>query len=231
LPRLILVAVGLWAGCGDDNVAHVDAAVDSGSPDAFGVCNPVSQDCPSGQRCTLNHAQPVNMLYCEPTAGTATEFQACTPNEASDDCVRGTVCLTTGTNFCRKFCGNDNDCGNNNTCAIPIEGTPLYACAQHCTVLAQDCTLSGEACYLGRNAAGGTTQQCSPEGNLTSGTACSRSNDCQRGLLCVMTVSGDAGTGFFCRAACNPSQGSSCGTTETCTGFVSTPGLGYCRPN
>src|SRR5262245_8046794 len=101
--RVITVAVlmmGGIGGCGDDNVrgngdAGHDAGADGQTIDApaAGACNPVTQDCMSGMRCTLNHNVPTNTTFCETGLGQQTEFMSCDPNQSSDNCAIGTVCL------------------------------------------------------------------------------------------------------------------------------------------
>src|SRR5207237_579318 len=129
-------------GCGDDSVSGQPDGGSDGPADAPrgdgpspGACDPVRQDCPSGQRCTLNHMLPVNLTFCEMSAGVGGEYQGCTPNQSSDDCQAGNVCLMTGTaRTCRHFCNSDMDCsGGTNVCAIPIGGTVGASCAMEST--------------------------------------------------------------------------------------------------
>src|SRR5262249_42349595 len=162
-------------GCGDDSApGNGDAGRDAppgmdsmGDAPSPGACNPVTQDCPSGQRCTLNHNLPINTTFCEQGSGPQSEFMMCDPNSSTDNCTLGTVCLGVNatTRVCRRFCDNDTNCGTN-VCAISIGANngPLHACAQRCQVLMQNCTISGESCYLGLNTSNQPTQQCSRTG-------------------------------------------------------------------
>src|SRR5437879_1980992 len=95
------------AGCGDDNANK--PAPDAAMPDApvggtcgsGGVCDPVKQDCAGGARCALK----TNLLLCDSAPGDVAEFQQCAGTTTSDNCVKGAVCLNTGTvRTCRKFC-------------------------------------------------------------------------------------------------------------------------------
>jgi hypothetical protein len=246
LVRVVTVgALIALAGCGDDsapayNDAHMN--LDGTGPDAPspGDCDPVAQTCMSGQRCTLNHNIPTNTTFCEMGNGTNAAFMACTPNQSSDDCLRGTVCLAvnTTTRVCRKFCNSDSDCGND-ICSIIIGNTngPLHACAQKCMVLQQStCTVPGEACYLGLNNTNQPTQQCNTAGNKPEGQTCDISNDCAPGLLCVNVTIADASTGFKCHKACNAGSATmcqanttDCGASGMCCPFSNQGGLGYCQ--
>lgn len=231
---LLVLAMG-FVGCGDDAAPAGDARRDGPSdgprPDAFGICDPVLQDCVTGQRCTLNHTQPSPMLFCESAPGTVMPYQGCTPTQSSDDCQKGSVCLMTGqTRTCRRFCYQDTDCGND-YCAIGIGGTPLYACAQRCDVLMQNCATTGEACYLGETTSRATTQQCSNQGTLGAGQPCTIANDCARGLICFHPSDADA-AGFHCYQACNTMAGGTPACTAgTCTAIMGQEAthLGYCR--
>ena len=238
----------LLAGCGDDagggttdgpggtiDAPAIDAPnVDSLGVDAFAVCDPVAQDCPGGARCTLNHNVPTNQLFCESAAGTVAEFTSCTPNSSSDDCVTGDVCLAVNASLrvCRRFCNADTDC-NGNICSIIIGGTfgPLHACAQACMVLSQNCTITGESCYFGSNAAGQGTQQCNTTGTHAEGDTCAIANDCVPGQMCLM-VTGQ--TGFHCHRACQAATNgcaanAQCPNNGLCCALVNQNGLGYCQ--
>src|SRR2546429_2689468 len=136
--RGITLALLLWtAGCGDDNAKpKPDASIDApvGVCGAGGVCDPIQQDCPGGARCALQQST----LVCDSAPGSVPEFQQCASSPGSDNCVKGTACLNTGTvQTCRKFCCQDSDCGAN-YCATSITGAGLFACAQKCDVLVQD---------------------------------------------------------------------------------------------
>jgi hypothetical protein len=238
------------AGCGDSGGgapdgpgadAAIDApaidahGVDTLGPDAFSVCDPVAQDCPGTQRCTLNHNVPTNTLFCESMAGTVADLGACTPNSSSDDCVKGDVCLTVSSTLrvCRHFCYSDTDCSGN-VCAIIIGQTagPLHACAQSCSVLQQNCTITGEACYLGLNATNQATQQCSSAGTHAEGDTCAIANDCVAGQMCLQ-VTGQSG--FHCHRACMATSTTQCQASSMCANnglccpLVNQNGLGYCQ--
>jgi hypothetical protein len=232
------------AGCGDDSVpangdGHMpDSSMmsDGASP---GLCDPVVQDCPTGQRCTLNHNVPINTTFCEMGNGMQGEFMSCDPSQTSDNCLRSTVCLGVNATVrvCRKFCNADGDCGQN-VCAIIIGNTngPLHACAQRCQVLNQSsCTITGEACYLGLNASDQPTQQCSTAGTRTEGQTCTIANDCMPGLMCINSRVGDASGGFLCHKACNftgtgqCSPSGDCMNNGNCCGLSGQSGLGYCE--
>ena len=247
--RRILV-IFVIVGCGDSGGGATDgpgadAAVDAPSvdapsidalgPDAFSVCDPVAQDCAGGARCTLNHDVPTNHLFCESAAGTVTQFNSCTPTQSSDDCVAGTVCLTVSSTLrvCRHFCYSDSDC-NGNICSVIIGQTagPLHACAQSCSVLQQNCTITGEGCYFGLNASNQGTQQCNSAGTHAEGDTCTIANDCQPGLMCLM-VTGQ--TGFHCHRACMATSttmcqaSSMCASNGLCCPLANQNGLGYCQ--
>ena len=240
-------AILLIVGCGDDaggnrtdgpgtiDAPSIDApGADALGVDAFAVCDPVAQDCPGTERCTLNHNVPTNTLFCETAAGTVADLGSCTPNQSSDDCVKGDVCLTVSSTLrvCRHFCNSDTDCSGN-VCAIIIGQTagPLHACAQSCSVLSQNCTITGEACYLGLNATNQATQQCNNAGTHAEGDVCAIANDCVAGQLCL-NVTGQ--TGFHCHRACTAATNgcaanSGCANNGLCCALVNQNGLGYCQ--
>src|SRR5690349_6851092 len=141
----LAVAVVVSGGCGDDSAGNRDAAPDApanGCGVGVGTCNAVAQDCVGSGRCALDST---NMLFCASDPGSAPAFQGCTISSSGDDCQKGLVCLHTGSELtCRKFCCGDSDCSPN-YCAISIVGTPLFACAQACSVLGQNCSTAGEA--------------------------------------------------------------------------------------
>jgi hypothetical protein len=246
LVRVVTMgALVALAGCGDDTVPGngdgpmtIDSStIDSAPP---GACDPVAQTCPTGQRCTLNHNVPTNTTFCEMGNGTNAALAPCTPNQSSDDCLRGTVCLAVNaqTRVCRKFCNIDTDCGND-ICSIIIGNTigPLHACAQRCMVLQQStCTVQGEGCYLGLNNSMQPTQQCNTAGTKADGSECMISNDCLPGSLCLNLTTGDAMTGFHCHKSCNAGAATSCmanttdcGASGTCCPISNQGGLGYCQ--
>src|SRR5262249_41633891 len=168
---------------GNGDAGH-DAGADGQTIDApaAGACNPVTQDCMTGMRCTLNHNVPINTTFCETGLGQQTQVMSCDPNQSSDNCAIRTVCLgvTAQPRVCRRFCDSDTQCAGN-VCAIVIGNTngPLHACAQRCQVLMQStCTIMGESCYLGLNATMQPTQQCSTTGTKTMGQPCTIANDC-----------------------------------------------------
>jgi hypothetical protein len=205
--------------------------VDAASADhpRVGVCDPVAQDCPAQGRCTINHASPP-ALFCDSDPGAADAGAVCAFTQQSDTCERGTVCLETGdTPTCRHFCFSDGDCAGD-YCATPILGTSLFACAPRCHVLAQDCAVLGEACYLGQNpTSGATTQQCSGAGSTPDGDPCAVANDCVPGSLCVQPQDADAG-GFACRKACDTTA-AACPTGTHCVAYLGQDNLGYCLSN
>jgi hypothetical protein len=111
------------AGCGDDG-GTPGIAPDGGALDAStggdagwpGTCDPVQQNCPTGQQCTggCNVAGVTAKVFtcAMPAAGaTATNGQACGPG-----CAPGHDCYVVpggdgGTrSVCRKYCNADSDC-------------------------------------------------------------------------------------------------------------------------
>jgi hypothetical protein len=129
LARLALLLVSVTTlACGDDSnetafnqQPPADGGADAvGNTDAAqGTCDPVAQNCPSGQQCVggCNVAGVMAQLFtcAVPSPGaTGTNGQDC-----GVGCAPGHDCYTVGDgdggtrSVCRKYCNTNADCPNN----------------------------------------------------------------------------------------------------------------------
>jgi hypothetical protein len=186
-----------------------------------GTCDPVAQDCPSPNRCTIAHTTPAT-TFCESVAGTVQEFGPCRATATSDNCDRGMLCFgTTATSYCQRFCNQDADCGSTGWCAIALNSTSLHLCMQQCSAAAQNCSESGYGCYLVVTTSAQQRQACLPVGSVAAGQPCTNANSCAPGSICVAS-----GSGHTCQQACDPSA-PAC-SSGTCHAYSGVSGLGTC---
>jgi hypothetical protein len=225
-----LLAVLLGGGCDDDAPLPMDLAVRdlSATPDLRPfTCDPVAQDCPGTQKCTLMEVPLGTSLvpFCT-AAGTATENQPCTRDGDAgvgyDDCAKGLLCINPpdGTQ-CLKFCESSAGCTRTRQfcSATPFLGFCLTAC----TIQGSDCP-GGSSCAGSYEELGAGTRQpvCRVDGPVALGASCTADADCVANAFC-------AGTPKTCRASCNGTHGC---TGGACTPLPNTSGiiaLGYCN--
>jgi hypothetical protein len=237
-------------GAGDSSAGDAGSAVDAGresSADASradaadgGVCDPVLQTgCGAGQRCIVDPPACV-------ANGTVATGQPC--GSVSDDCVRGDLCaVSAGMATCSKFCATDSDCpgaavasgstpepANVPRCTGLLQGTVTSTAYPLCTVACNPVKAAGpsgclahQLCVYTVTPSGVDTTDCQGSYAGIEGNACSASNDCDVGLVCV----GRAQT--HCRQVCRIGMSSDCtiaGDTCATPAGATAPMFGYCCP-
>jgi hypothetical protein len=197
-------------------------ARDGGARDVISVCEPTMPGgCGPNKTCfvgCVGGTIPAGMCTM---AGTKMAGEICTKNE---DCVAGTQCFTLGCGAtsaprtCLKFCDTDAECGAGK-CATGIpcgtQMTKYKICSQACDPVgpATSGCAAGLNCFL----FAGEIPDCDCVGPTRTGgdgTACTDSQQCKAGFLCV-----SMGAAKACRAVCRLSAPSTC-TTGTCTKLV-----------
>lgn len=88
----------------------------------------------------------------------------------------------------------------------------------NCDPLVQDCP-KGEGCYLIED-----VYDCAPAGDGGEGDACEFINECQAGLLCIVSPDGNV-----CTPICDPDQASTCASGE-CEPLSEGDPVGVCLP-
>lgn len=200
-----------------------------------GECDPVAQDCPSGQKCTYVRQGDVASRRCVPD-GTVTEGGACvsttTPEgEFHDTCKAGLYCVDQpasdgGTAFaCSRFCHGSEQCTAPRDCVevLRFNGSDELprVCGEpgpKCDPLAQNCA-SALGCYPSPQSG----PVCVTAGSLEDGSPCTYSNDCRPGSACVKD-----GAGLVCRRLCRSPSGEPACATGHCEPLQDFPGVGAC---
>ncbi|SEL12377.1 hypothetical protein SAMN05444354_10442 [Stigmatella aurantiaca] len=207
-----------------------------GSRCLTGACDPVQQDCPSGQRCTYVRTADKTERACVED-GTADEGNPCrlsgpAEGQGVDNCKKGLFCTDVlqedgGTAFrCAKLCHGTQQCGASLQCNEVLwlngtEETPLVCGgrAKPCDLLAQDCE-SPLGCYPTTG-----TPSCTIQGTLVDGAGCEFSNQCPSGSACVGTGSQKA-----CRPLCRLPDGQPSCAQGSCQPLQGHPDVGACVP-
>ncbi|ADO72668.1 conserved uncharacterized protein [Stigmatella aurantiaca DW4/3-1] len=201
-----------------------------------GPCDPVLQDCPSGQRCTYLRTAGQTERACveEGTADEGAPCQLTGPSEGlgADTCKKGLICTDVsredgGTSFqCVRFCHDTAQCAAPLQCneVLWLGGTvelPLVCGnqAKACDLLAQDCE-SPLGCYPTTG-----TPACVSQGGRGEGARCEFSNQCTSGSACVGTSEG-----LTCRPLCRTSGGPPSCAQGSCQPLQGHPEVGACVP-
>jgi hypothetical protein len=226
--RALMLGVLLLISCGDDSaVEDLAVAHDLSVPDAASAkCDPIKQDCPMGQKCTLvlGPTFPAPEPTCVPITGSLSENAACTPPGGvdagmigADDCQKGLICVPrpSGTT-CNKFCKTNADC----TTAKQFCGGS-GVCAPSCALYGSDCPGGSSCVAYVQDPNGVANLVCSSSGALSLGDACVAGADCGPNLLC-------AGTPKQCRAVCSTDHPCASGSCMNVNGTMAGQ-LGYCQ--
>ncbi|MCA9695556.1 MAG: ribulose phosphate epimerase [Myxococcales bacterium] len=177
-----------------------------------GQCDPLSQDCPEGEKCTavsMTDGEPWEINVCKPINGTGQLGDTCDIEGGKytgvDDCDLGYICLLSddegmgGT--CVEFCDANMNCPNTGVqCQVYNNGS-LPICLFECDPLLQDCA-DGQGCYNGADGSNFVCFKVTAEpGEGQQGDTCNFINQCLPGLYCA-----NAGVVF----GCPPESGGCC---------------------
>lgn len=92
----------------------VDVGAEAAPPKWPGTCDPVAQNCPTGDECDIDCSK--GLLFQCLKEGTGKPGDRC----AKTLCVRGSTCTgaSAATAVCRKFCSSDADCPAGKACDV-----------------------------------------------------------------------------------------------------------------
>ncbi len=206
------VGTCLGADC-DDASADVhpyglELCTDSVDSDCDGInppcaCNPVTQDCPGGERLMCSVGAD-NTFQCL-SAGTLPAGSSC--RNADELCARGTVCAGSGTDFtCQQMCdfGTGGGCPDQDICLPGFDDIIFIGiCAEgeRCSVTSESACGAGQKCTFLNEDYGTCIDGVGPG---TEGQACdpnAQADPCGKGLLCVTFNSTPPRS--ECRAICD----------------------------
>lgn len=233
---------------GDD--APADDAPDDGESGGFimppdggveGQCDPTSQDCPRGEKCTAFasiEGEPWDANKCVPMMGKAQVGDPCDivggKYTGEDNCDVGLICLLTDDDgmdgACVEFCDTAMQC-EAGSCSI-YNGGSLPICLTECDPLIQDCP-TGQGCYASTGSGEFICFKYSGEnGEGAPGDPCNFLNQCQPGTACLgpASVEGCGAESGCCAPFCDLSAampGEPCNTSETCEAFFEDPPPDY----
>ena len=196
------------------------------------TCDPATQDCPEGEKCTGYVVEPgyccVDANKCVEVLGNNQLGDPCVRTEDNDDCAAGLFCMTvtsgsTGDGVCLAFCDvATQDCSEDGlpdaTCIAFNDGT-LPLCQDSCDPVTQDC---GGA--LGCYGVGAQGFVCSvpgfEDGQGNDGDECFTIQSCKPGLGCTASEVLDGCTGSRCCSPyCDLSEPDPCQAPEQCTAY------------
>ncbi len=164
-----------------------------------GQCDPMSQDCPEGDKCTAvsqTEGQPWEVNVCVEVGGDGGLGDPCDIEGGKytglDNCGVGYICLLTddegNDGTCVEFCDANMLCPDSGAKCVVYNDGSLPICLANCNPLVQDCA-DGQGCYP----SGGETFVCfktSVEvGEGGEGDGCNYTNQCQPGLICLAPTS------------------------------------------
>jgi len=195
-------------------------------------CDPISQDCPEGEKCVayVSGGDTWDANRCVMVTGTGTFGDSCVYDgavEGSDDCDGDHVCWNAlevdgqliGT--CFPFCTGTIDspvCDDpGTTCRVVNDGV-ITVCLPDCDPLIQECD-EGLGCYW--SGGSGTFQCIITAGGIPTGEPCGYNNDCNPGNFCAATdvLEGCEGSGC-CASFCDTSEDPiSCTDPYDCVSF------------
>jgi hypothetical protein len=192
------------------------------SGDAGVTCDPVSPTACNGGTCYLSCRKDLPPVGMCTMAGTKQPGELCMRNE---ECAAGSQCFDFSCGMgrpsvkaCLRFCKDDSMCGAGQ-CATPIpcEGQPttFKACSQACNPVgeAQQGCAAGLNCFVFQ----GEVPDCDCAGAShvkDVGVACTGSEECKPGLLCVSMAGNKT-----CRPVCRL-DAPTCPSGQMCTKLV-----------
>lgn len=204
-----------------------------------GECDLVKQDCPSGNKCTYVLEGSVTRRRCvSEVSGAVGEGSACetqlTPGGGFyDTCKAGLYCTdrrgTDGSTAftCQRFCYGAAQCTAPRECSDTLRFTGSSELPRVCGEPGPTCDLLAQGCggTLGCYPSTRSTAVCVTAGAGTEGAACTYSNDCGVGSVCVK-----GGSGQVCRRLCRSPSGSPTCASGQCEPLQDFPGVGACLP-
>jgi hypothetical protein len=229
-PRAVDMAVVRVDASGtpsDGPITHADGASSTGDGHAAS-CDPVSQNCGSGMKCTLSAGSAGAFIPTCVADGTVAEGGACTGTSTGDNCAHGSLCIGA---VCTRFCtsGMDSQCTaqSGGLCDLVITGsTPTTTVCSYppaCDPLAQNCADTSTACYWDPVKKSG---YCFSTGTKATGTTCMYANDCVKGDICLDTGGPTGSCSQICSLGAD--AGKPACTAGTCTTLGTDP-IGYCK--
>jgi hypothetical protein len=221
-----------------------DATSDGTTGGGAGECNPRTQDCPEGLKCTAYLKPPgvgwnANQCVPEPAdggvAGDPCDVMGTDVFTGMDNCAKGYICLNTdpdGKNgACVEFCTVDDTCpnttGGSGICNVANEGV-LPICLPTCDPLVQDCPAK-QGCYGDPEGPPFICFGPDPKDGGQDGSKCDFTNACLPGLQCQdsATLEGCPADSAGCCTPFCPLDGMECTGMEVCTAFFAEPFPGY----
>jgi hypothetical protein len=148
-----------------------------------GVCDPLAQDCPEGEKCVAWASQGGNWdaNKCVPVTGDNMVGEACTyagPVEGTDDCDENGWCFAAdeeGMGTCYGFCGPGETCPDGQACMVTV-ALCLDTCVPHHP---ENCA-EGTVCY-----GIGYVSVCLPAPTVPPDSPCGPEDLCPLGQACV----------------------------------------------
>lgn len=218
--------------------ADLGAIRDASAPDSGVVaivddCNPIAQDCPPNQKCTIENPVPMGGAECVPIGNDVPIGGSCTGQDCevglacvrlsqtatASECVQ--VCDIAGGTGCERLGGQ----GEEYECRTAISGTNWGTCTllpPLCNPYTQDPCEQDQACQPFLRRTGDWELRCRPAGNAGISESCGSGVRCQRGLACISDPNGVAA----CQQICETNA--DCPGTSTCSGSVNAPPFSYC---
>ncbi len=203
--------------CDDGNNDDGDGCAADCTSEGDSMCDPYTQDCPDGQKCTSSNAMAGdfwNINICIEVMGNQTEGSSCTvlgdePGGGIDDCDVGLICLFAdeeGMNgTCTAFCTGDPDngmCEGAKAFCVPANDGFLPICLNSCDPLLQDCPFD-HGCYGDSEDGSFLCFKPDPKEGGMDNDNCAFDNACLPGFQCLPPeVVAECEQGFD--GCCNP---------------------------
>lgn len=173
-----------------------------------GQCDPYSQDCPKGEKCTSYVATPggetVDATKCVPVIGDDLWGESCDRMADNDTCAAGFFCMTdvsghTGVGSCLEYCSEGIPCVYGGECFAFNDGV-LPVCQVLCDPILQDCP-ADQGCFAAFDnfvcAMPGAA-----DGLGNDGDPCNTIQSCNPGLICRGGTAGCEMDGACCTPVC-----------------------------